>query len=193
MIAPDAVAAVLLAAGMSTRFGARDKLAVPLDGLPLGLHAARTLGRLPFARKIAVSRSDGLDFARYGFASVVNGDPAAGQAASIRMGLAEARSSGCRAVLIALADMPFVTSAHILALLERFDAQQPVVASTDGAKASPPVLFGASVFPLLDRLSGDTGARMLLREALLVTAPSAELRDVDTPLDLPADAGRPGD
>ena len=43
MIAADAVAVVLLAAGRSTRFGARDKLAEPLAGLPLGLHAARML------------------------------------------------------------------------------------------------------------------------------------------------------
>ena len=49
------VAAILLAAGRSRRFGAADKLAVDLDGLPLGLHAARTLADVPLAARILVT------------------------------------------------------------------------------------------------------------------------------------------
>lgn len=185
MIRPEAVAVVLLAAGLSSRFGPADKLQVPLDGLPLGLHAARRLGSLPFARRIAVVRDKGPDFAGFGFTAIVNPDPAAGQSASIRLGLAEARLAEPQAMLIALADMPFVTEAHIRALLDGFDSTHPVVASTDGQRASPPALFDASLFPTLECLTGDTGARMLLREAVLVGASPAELADIDTPLDLP--------
>lgn len=186
MIAVEAVALVLLAAGASTRFGPRDKLAEPLGELPLGLHAARTLGRIPFAARIVVTRHGGPDFRRYGFTPVHNPDPGTGQSASIRLGLAQARLTGPKAVLIALADMPFVTVAHIEALLARFDATDPVVGSTDGRTPLPPALFGAATFDALDRLSGDAGARVLLTHAALVAAPPAELADFDTPAELAA-------
>lgn len=184
MIRPDAVAVVLLAAGLSSRFGPRNKLAVPLDGFALGLHAARMLGTLPFARKIAVTAANGPDFARFGFTAIVNPDPAAGQSGSLRLGLAEARIVRPQAVLVALADMPFVPIAHIHALLDCF-GEHAVVASTDGQRSSPPALFAASLFPILEGLSGDTGARALLRDAHLVSASPSQLTDIDTPLDLP--------
>ncbi|WP_404712018.1 nucleotidyltransferase family protein [Sphingomonas sp. MMS24-J13] len=187
MIRPEAVAVILLAAGLSSRFGPRDKLAVPIDGLPLGLHAARMLAPLPFARKVAVTAANGPDFAAYGFTAIVNRDPAAGQSGSIRLGLAEARTAQPQAVLIALADMPFVPVAHIHALLARFGGNK-VVASTDGYRPGPPALFDASFWPILEGLSGDSGARALLRDARLVSASPAELADIDTPLDLPSSA-----
>lgn len=183
MVAPDAIAVLLLAAGGSTRFGPRDKLAEPLDGLPLGLHAARTLARLPFVARIAVTRRDGPDFRSEGFEPVVNPDPALGQSGSIRIGLARARIHRPRALLIALADMPFITVAHIVALAGRFDAEHPVVASTDGRRPSPPVLFDSSLFAALDALTGDAGARAWLRSATLVAAAPGELADIDTPED----------
>lgn len=192
MIAPEAVAVILLAAGLSTRFGPSDKLAAPLDGLPLGLHAARTLSTLPFLAKFAITRPNGPDFAAFGFAPILNDDPGAGQSASIRLGLAQAYAIKPRAVLIALADMPFVTTAHIAALLAHLDGEHPVVASTDGERPSPPALFDASLFPRLDQLSGDAGARSLLRNALLVAAPASELADIDTPADLRSHGGPAG-
>jgi len=184
MIAADAVAVLLLAAGTSTRFGPRDKLAEPLEGLPLGLHAARTLSQLPFAARVAVTRRGGPDFSDYGFTPVDNPDPGAGQSGSIRLGLAEARAHGPKAVLIALADMPFVSLAHFEALLARFDQGHPVIGSTDGNQPGPPVLFGAALFDTLGDLSGDVGARTLLRSAALVTAFPSELADIDSPADL---------
>ncbi|UAK23218.1 nucleotidyltransferase family protein [Sphingomonas nostoxanthinifaciens] len=186
MIPPEAIAVVLLAAGSSSRFGTADKLAQTLDGLPLGLHAARTLSRLPFAARIAVTRPDGPDFRSQEFAPVINPDPDAGQSGSIRLGLAAARLAEPRAVLIALADMPFVTIAHIAALMVQFDSDAGVVASSDGGRALPPALFDATHFPALETLTGDAGARALLREATLVAAPPAELRDIDTIEDLHA-------
>ena len=189
MIAAERVAVVLLAAGLSTRFGVGDKLAAPLDGLALGLHAARRFASLPFVAKIAVVGEDGPDFGSSGFETVVNPDPGAGQSRSIGLGLAAALRCAPDAVLILLADMPFVTIAHIEALLAQLDADHPVVASTDGAHPSPPALFAPSSFALLADLTGDTGARALLRTATLVAASPAELADVDTPDDLRLVAG----
>ena len=190
MIATEAVAVILLAAGTSTRFGPRDKLAEPLDGLPLGLHVARTLSQLPFAAKVVVTAEGGPDFSVCGFRPEVNRDPAAGQSGSIRLGLARARRVEPQAVLIVLADMPFVTLPHVRSLLARLDEAHSVVASTDGRRRCPPALFGRTLFDTLDQVSGDAGGRPLLQTALLVTAPAAELVDIDTSSDLLRSADR---
>jgi molybdenum cofactor cytidylyltransferase len=186
MIAVDSVAVVLLAAGVSNRFGPRDKLTEPLDGLPLAFHAARTLGSLPFAVRIVVSRDGGPDFTRYGFTPVHNSDPSAGQSGSIRLAIARARLARPGAVLIALADMPFVPFAHFEALLGQFDETRPIVASIAGSAPGPPALFGAHLFDALEGLRGDEGAKALLRDAILVTAPVGALVDIDTMDDLAA-------
>jgi molybdenum cofactor cytidylyltransferase len=188
MIAANSVAVVLLAAGLSTRFGLRDKLAEPLGGLPLGVHAARTLGSLPFAAKIAVAREGGPDFSFYGFTPVLNPDPATGQSGSIKLGIAQARLARPKAILIALADMPFVPVAHVEALLAQFDESRPIVASIAGRTSGPPALFGDSLFDALEGLNGDQGARALLRDAFVVAAPVHALADIDTSDDLAAAA-----
>jgi molybdenum cofactor cytidylyltransferase len=184
MIKAERVAVVLLAAGLSTRFGEEDKLAAPLNGLPLGLHAARTVGAIPFAARIAVTGARPLDFAAYGFTPVENDDPAAGQGRSIALGVHAARAPGVDAVLVMLADMPFVTVAHIMALLDAFDDGRPVVASTTGDWSGPPALFGTVYFDLLARLSGDQGPRTLIKTAKLVAAQPADSIDIDTRQDL---------
>lgn len=191
MIKPDQVVALILAAGLSRRFGARDKLAEPIDGLPLGLHAARTLGALPFAAKIAVTREGGPDFASLGFTEIINRHPDAGQSASLRMGVERARRFDPRAVLVALGDMPYVPLSHFEMLIARFSEAAPVVGSSDGRHVSPPAMFGRALFDDLEALTGDRGARSLLRDALLVPASPDALRDIDTPADLP-DAVAPG-
>lgn len=184
MIAPENVAVVLLAAGLSTRFGSEDKLSYPLHGLPLGLHAARTLAHLPFAARIAVTREGGPDFAGYGFEPVINPDPANGQSSSLHLGIAAAREVQPQAILVALADMPRVSLAHFLSLLSSFDAHSPSVGSTAGEYPCPPALFGAALFPTLEGLRGDIGARALLRDAQLIPASPHELADFDNPDDL---------
>jgi molybdenum cofactor cytidylyltransferase len=184
MIRVERVALVLLAAGLSTRFGADDKLAAPLNSLPLGLHAASMAATLPFTARIAVTGARPPDFAAYGFTTVENDDPAAGQGRSIALGVQAARAHEVDAVLVILADMPFVTAVHIMAMLDAFDASHPVVASTTGDWSGPPALFGAVHFDILAQLSGDHGPRHLIRTGKLVAASPAELADIDTRRDL---------
>jgi molybdenum cofactor cytidylyltransferase len=190
MIRAERVALVLLAAGLSTRFGADDKLAEPLNGLPLGLHAASMTATLPFAVRIAVTGASPPDFAAHGFTTVENDDPAAGQGHSIALGAQAARAPGVDAILVMLADMPFVTADHIMALLDGMDESRAVVASTSGDWSGPPALFGDVHFDMLTRLSGDHGPRQLIRTAKLITASPAILADIDTRQDLISAIGR---
>ncbi len=182
MIAPDRVAVVLLAAGRSVRFGMTDKLRAPFAGLPLGLHAARMLGGFGFARCFAVVGATPLDYAAEGFDAIVNDQPAAGQAHSLALGVAAAADA--EAVLVLLADMPLVTPGHIRALLDRYEGRDTIVASRDEGRLSPPALFGQAHFAALLGLSGDQGARSLLRAGIAVAAPPGSLADIDTLDDL---------
>lgn len=52
------IGALLLAAGMSRRFGPEDKLLADLNGMPMVAHAARALDLVGPDRRIAVTGSD---------------------------------------------------------------------------------------------------------------------------------------
>jgi molybdenum cofactor cytidylyltransferase len=192
MIDPGAVAAILLAAGRSSRFGAADKLLAPLDGVPVALHAARAITALAPMRRIAVCPDSDGALARMlageGFDIIANPDAGRGLSESLRLGIAAAQAGGEQAALLCLADMPFVRAEHLAALLARFDRDEaPVVASGRDGVPMPPALFARSKFPALAEASGDSGGRALLASAIIVPAPAGQLDDIDRPGDLPSD------
>jgi len=191
MIEAANVAAILLAAGTSQRFGAEDKLLAPLTGEPLALHAARRIAELEPGRRIAVCPDDHGMLARKlaaeGFEIVVNPHPERGLSQSLSCGIAAAALGPEVAALICLADMPFVSTGHLHNLLMRFDpSTAPVVASSNGDAAMPPALFSRALFETLRSGEGDRGGKALLADAALVRADADELVDIDRPGDLPA-------
>jgi molybdenum cofactor cytidylyltransferase len=124
-----------------------------------------------------------------GFEVVRNPRPEQGLSRSLAYGIVEVARGEARAVLVCLADMPFVSVHHLRNLLAGFDPEStPVVASESKRVPMPPALFARSLFGQLQQLKGDTGARALLRSALLIAAPTAELADIDRPEDLPRDS-----
>ncbi|NYT41113.1 nucleotidyltransferase family protein [Sphingomonas sp. R-74633] len=184
MLKPDQVALILLAAGRSHRFNDGDKLAEPFLDKPLAYHVVTALSHVPFAARIAVVSDTELDFAALGYDVVENPDPSLGQARSLCFGVSRAQELGAEAVLVALADMPRVTAAHIRRMMDAADGAATIVASSDGVSPMPPALFGRDVFPELLKLEGDHGARDLIRRGHHVIAPPAELVDIDTQDDL---------
>jgi molybdenum cofactor cytidylyltransferase len=184
MLKPDQVALVLLAAGRSRRFNDGDKLAEPFLDKPLAYHVVTALERVPFCARIAVVSDTRLDFAALGYDVIENPDPSLGQARSLCFGVSRAKELGCEAVLVALADMPRVTAAHIRRMMDAADGPATIVASSDGVNPMPPALFGKDMFPELLELEGDQGARDLIRRGHHVIAPPAELVDIDTQDDL---------
>lgn len=182
-------ALLLLAAGLSRRYGAADKLVATYRGKPLAQHAAETLAALPVMRHLAVCRHGDDDLAqllsRLGFQLVRNPYSARGLASSLALGVAAAGSPD--ALLVCLADMPLVTPGHLLDIVARV-TPGGIVASTAGplAPPTPPAAFAREVLPQLLRLEGDTGARHLLQIAERVIAPAGTLVDFDTPDDFEA-------
>lgn len=189
MTNPGDIAAILLAAGQSRRFGNADKLLAPFAGEPLALHAARQIVALAPGRRIAVCHDGGgalaAMLAALDFDIVVNPHPERGLSQSLSYGIAEAARGPEQAALICLADMPFVGARHLGNLLARFDPHDaPVVASSDGETAMPPALFARPLFDRLRAGTGDRGGKALLAGAARVMTSVGELADIDRPEDL---------
>lgn len=192
------IAGVLLAAGGSSRLG-RPKQLLPLAGRPLIAHAlgsalASGLDQVVVvlgheAATIRAALDDSLGRTRANI--VVNARYAEGQATSVVAGLAALRTDA-EAALFLLGDQPGVSTAMIDALLAAFLADRaPVFAPTYGGTIGNPVLFSRDLFPELLRLTGDEGARGVVRrhlgETQLVEMGMAEPpQDIDTEADYQA-------
>jgi molybdenum cofactor cytidylyltransferase len=179
------LAVAILAAGRSARFGVEDKLTAPFRGKPLGLHTAEVLTDLNFLQRWVIVRTAGHPcvpgWASAGFETVVNMDAADGMGSSLQCAARCANEAGAKGLLVCLADMPLVPSAHFAALVQAWTERGGLVASKDGALVSPPAIFSREHFGMLARLSGDQGARSLLKNAYQVTSPPGALVDVDDP------------
>ena len=178
------IAVAVLAAGQGRRFGS-DKLLVDLNGIPLGFHIGQTLAPIDFGWHFAVCAKNtptATHYAALGFAVIANDAPEKGQANSLHLAVGAALETRARALLITLADMPFVSAEHIT----RVAATGVLTASSDGNAPMPPALFPREMWPALLETSGDRGAAALLKSARLIAAERAMLRDIDTPADLSA-------
>jgi len=179
MRALSGVTAVVLASGLSRRYGAADKLLADLGGQPLASHVAEALGSMPFGERIAVVGSSEIAALFAGFTVVRNSNAALGQQHSLRLGVEAATGP---AVMVCLGDMPFITAEHLWALRDTHARTGKAVATEAPGYLGPPAIFNR------ERLLGepgaaDAGARRLLGEASRVIAPSGMVRDFDVPED----------
>ncbi len=175
---------VLLAAGRSLRFGKEDKLTADFLGQPLAMHVVTALEDAPFLDRVAITSDTTLDFAPRGYRMIGNPAPETGLSGSVRLGVAAAQAAGASAMLIVLADMPRVTLAHMLRLLDACGGDDAVVASSDGSRACPPAVFAAGRFAALAEATGDEGGRTMIRAGIHIVTSPDELIDIDTPEDL---------
>jgi len=187
------IAAIVLAAGRSARFSqdGRNKLLEDFGGRPLLRRAVDAALGSRAGETIVVT---GWDHER--IAEALAGLPATlvhnprhaeGMASSLLAGLA--RAGEAEGALILLGDMPNVSSVVIDRLIGAFEeTQAAAVIPLRGGRRGNPVLIGRELFPRLSELSGDIGARGLLRAARNVVeaevADDGVLADVDTPDDL---------
>lgn len=184
---------VVLAAGTSSRYGSENKLLAAVDGEPLVRHAARTLVDSA-ADELTVVVGCEADRVRSAVADLPlstrdNPDYEAGQSTSVRAGVRAAMDAEADAVVIALGDMPDVSTATVDTLVESYErgAGTAVAPAYDGQRGNP-VLFDARFFEPLADVSGDIGGREILLtgddSALIDVGDPGVVRDIDRPTDL---------
>ena len=191
------IAGIVLAAGLSRRMGRR-KLLLDLGGQPVIRRAVEGAAGWGLDEVVVVMPPEHTDLAaaltgiRHRIA--VNPTPETGQAGSVVAGVA-ALGPAVRAVLIALGDQPSVPRAVPLGLLGTYRATaRSIVAPRYRDGRGNPVLFDASVFPELLRLTGDAGARAVIDadpdRVALVSFDLPMPPDIDTPEDYETLRGR---
>lgn len=162
------VAAVIMAAGLSTRMAGRNKLLMDVNGWPMIVRVASAVFSSS-ARPVILVTGHEAERVRAavgdGSARIVhNPDYRQGMSTSVRAGLAAVPPESEGAV-ICLGDMPEVTAAHIDRLIQAFDPARgrAICVPTYKGQRGNPVLWARAFFPEMQALTGDTGARALLK------------------------------
>ena len=184
------IAAIVLAAGRSTRMGGPNKLLAEIGGRPLVRFAVEEALASRAKPVIVVTghERERVEAALAGLpvGLVHNPDFAQGLGTSLRAGITAVPAEADGAI-VCLGDMPQVDAALIDRLIAAFDPEKgalAVVPTIDGHRGNP-VLWSRRFFPDLTAIEGDVGARHLIGrygEAVAeIPVGKAALVDVDTP------------
>jgi molybdenum cofactor cytidylyltransferase len=180
--ANSGVAAVILAAGASTRFGSPKQLARVGEGTML--QAVVAVAREAGLRPIIAVVPSGLHLAA-DVVTVRNDQPARGMSRSLQLGIAAVPPSAEAAVVL-LGDQPSLPVASVRAIVAA-RGTHPIVAASATGLLQPPVLIERSAFRVTQGLNGDIGLREIVRgrpEMVRSVSLEAVPPDVDTPADL---------
>ena len=183
MVQPGRIAAVILAAGASTRFGSPKQLATVGDRTMLDrvVDVARVSGLAPIVVVVPTGVRPPGDVL-----AVVNDRTQEGLSRSLRLGI-DALDDDVAAAVILLGDQPTVPPTWITALRLQSLGERPVVAMRADGRIGPPVLLRREAFGLVEEAAGDEGLGPTLgRHPELVAHidVAAHAPDVDTPEDL---------
>ena len=184
------IAALVLAAGRSTRMGPENKLLADVAGKPIVRRVVET-ALASSARPVRVVVGHMADEVRGVLAGLDVGfvdNPlfAEGLSTSLRAGLAGLPEQIDGAVVM-LGDMPEIAPDLIDRMIAAFAPKESrsIVVPVAGGKRGNPVLWGRRHFGAMTEASGDTGAKHLLGlqadEIAEITADAAVHTDIDTP------------
>lgn len=185
------VAAIVLAAGASSRFG-RPKALALLGGRPVLQHVLDAVAAVGFGEVVVVlgHAADQVEcsLAWRGERRVLNPDPNAGLSSSLRVGLASL-SPGIEAALILLGDQPMVRVEVIERLLAGLSstAQPIVVPRYENGGGPNPLLIHRAAWWLADEARADRGLGPVVqshRDLVVTVHIEGSNPDIDTPEDL---------
>jgi molybdenum cofactor cytidylyltransferase len=182
---------ILLAAGGSTRMG-KPKQLLPIDGTSL-VRRETSYATLTACSPITVVLGAHYEQIQSELINLpvtiaINSGWSSGVASSIRTGLicALEKNSRLDAVLLMLCDQPNITDRSLNQLLDSYHSRPDhigIIAAKYDGQLGVPVIFSKQYFSDLRTLSGDTGAKKLLKRyqscVLSVQLPEASL-DLDT-------------
>lgn len=184
------IAALILAAGKSSRMLGPNKLLMDVGGKPMVAHIVEAALESS-ARPVIVVTGNAEAEVRAALSGravtfVHNPDYAGGLSTSLRAGLS-ALPDDTDGALVCLGDMPDIRSAHLDRLIAAFDPEEgrTICVPTVAGKRGNPVLWGREWFAAMMEVKGDTGAKHLIGEnadaVCEVPMPDdAALKDIDT-------------
>ena len=183
------IAALVLAAGQSSRMGGRNKLLAEVDGRPLlghALDAAEGSRARPVIVVTGHAQAEVAALLRERDVQTVH-NPAyeSGMASSLRAGLS-ALPGDVDGVVVLLGDMPGVDAETVNRLIAAFDPDRgaAIVAAAGHGRRGNPVLLARRFFPEVREIEGDQGAKPILQaypdQIRLVDCADA-FTDLDTP------------
>ncbi|HEV2650648.1 MAG TPA: molybdopterin-binding/glycosyltransferase family 2 protein [Rhizomicrobium sp.] len=184
------VAALVLAAGLSSRMGS-NKLLATVDGKPLVRHAVEAAMSSASAPVIVVTGNASATvraaIAPLMPAFVENPDYSKGLSTSLKSGLRSVPEDA-DAAMIVLGDMPAVSAGLLDKLIAAFDPAEDraICVATRHGKRGNPVLFARRFFPEILGIEGDVGARHLIAQypelvCEVEAGDDGPLTDIDTP------------
>lgn len=192
------VLGVILAAGLSRRFGDRVKLDAKLGERPLLRRICDAARDSSLDAVVAILGANAVLLRGHcdaaGIPTVINSSFAEGQSSSVRKGIAITPKDATGVMFLA-ADQPLLGASEIDHVLEAARGSDKVIRAVAGSTnqsqrtMGTPVVFPRRFFLALERLSGDQGGRQVLRsldqnEILEVPLPEETLWDVDSVKDL---------
>ena len=186
------IAAILLAAGGSSRMG-RSKQLITFNGVSLVRRAAQTALSSQCDRLYVVTGAEGSaicsELEGIDVRIVPNPDWRKGIGSSIHAGIRAIRAEvdDFDAVLILLADQPVVNVDLLNDIIQKFEEGSALVASSYADSVGVPALFSKAYFEDLENLPDDCGAKALLKKhdtkVSKIPFPGGTF-DIDTPADL---------
>ncbi|MET0639863.1 MAG: nucleotidyltransferase family protein [Hyphomicrobium sp.] len=190
------VAAVILAAGRSSRFEDGHKLLAEIDGIPIIRHVCAAVAASGVDEIVLVTNEPDGAVARAAGAGrwriADNPNASHGLSTSLRAGI-ENCPSDADGILVALADMPGITAAFIDGLLTVFKSAPDTIVfpqSADGVNGHP-IIWPATLRADLQTVTGDTGGKTVLAAHKHLWRPvrctdAGPFADIDTRGDLAA-------
>lgn len=163
------IAAIVLAAGESSRMGERNKLFLKIGDCSMIQQVVANLSKSTVDRIFVVTGHDRervrSELKDLSVTFVHNREYAQGLSTSLRTALAQLPKK-INAALICLGDMPFVDSSQINTLIDAFDptTQQNICVPTYRGKRGNPVLWGRRYFQEMMEVQGDVGAKHIIGE-----------------------------
>jgi CTP:molybdopterin cytidylyltransferase MocA len=161
------IAAVVLAAGRSTRMG-RAKATLPLHEETFLTHIIRTFHAAGVGDIVVVLGHEAETIAQAVRASglparvVINSNYDRGQLSSLLAGLAVADQSD--AILMTLVDVPLVSPSTVRAVIDRYETTKAsIVRPVNGSRHGHPILIDRALFASLRAASDATGAKPIVR------------------------------
>ncbi|PEJ59044.1 xanthine dehydrogenase [Bacillus sp. AFS002410] len=195
------IVAILLAAGSSKRMG-QNKISLPLGSSTIGSYGLRQFIKSNIEHIFVVTKeNDSLDWIDRDLFHFPNRDywtqvPCSnayqGQSFSLKCGLTAALKMNPLSIMILLADQPFLSIKTINEIHQNYikrtseNPSIPFLAASFQGIPRPPIIFSTNTLPELFMLSGDEGARTLIRkqtklEGLLVEFENMwDFFDIDT-------------